>query len=150
MTGAQLITEERREQLQRHKRTVEYDVKTNTTRDLDLAAMRLIMLVVNESFDIPSWPEHWNKDICDKMDAKTDFEKIQIAGAFLAASLDRRMAMGCLPGKAYDEFTQAARPLMEFMANYGHPHTTAIVGNSSAELLQGIAATGNVPDYIKD
>lgn len=150
MTGAQLITDERREQILLHKKTVKHDVAANTKNELELAAMRLIMQVASKSVHLPSWPEHWDKSFCDKMDAKTDFEKIQIAGALLAASLDRRMAMGCGPGKSYDEFTQASRPLMEYLAVHHHPHVTALVNASGAALQEGIKTTGKIMDYLKD
>lgn len=150
MTGAQLITDERREQIVRHKRTVANDVATNSNKDLELAAQRLIMQVASDSRVIPSWPEHWDKAICDKMDAKPDFEKVQIAGAFMAASLDRRMATGEVPGKAYDEFTQACRPMLEYLATNHHPHVTAIVTSTDAELLEGLKSTGKIMDYIQD
>lgn len=150
MTGAQLITDERREQILLHKRTVKKDVLFNVKNELELAAIRLTMQVASKNVNVPSWPEHWDKAMCDKMDAKTDFEKIQIAGAFLAASLDMRMANGCGPGKAYDEFTQASRPLMEYLSVNHHPHVTAIVTNTNAELLEGLQSTGKITDYIKD
>lgn len=150
MTGAQLIADERREQIYLHKRTVKKDVLFNTKNELELAAIRLTMQVASKSVHVPSWPEHWDAAICDKMDAKTDFEKIQIAGAFLAASLDMRMANGCAPGKAYDEFTQAVRPLIEYLAQNHHPHHTAIVTNTGAELLEGQKSTGKIMDYIQD
>lgn len=149
MTGAQLITDERREQILRHKRTVKYDVEANQANELLLAAARLIYSVARISI-LPKWPDHWDPKICAKMDEKTDFEKIVIAGAFLAADLDRRMAMGCAPGKPYDEFTQAARPLMEYLATHHHPHCTAIVENNCAQLLEGVKGTGIITDYLKD
>jgi|SRR3972149_891173 len=150
MTGAQLIADERREQIYRHKRTIANDVATNTSNELETAAQRLLTQVLGKSGHYPAWPEHWDAAICDKMDAKTDFEKIQIAGAFLAAALDRRMATGCGPGKAYDEFTQAVRPLIEYLAQNHHPHHTAIVTNTGAELLEGQKSTGKIMDYIQD
>jgi hypothetical protein len=150
MTGAQLITEERREQIQRHKRTVANDVATNTDNELETATLRLITQVLGKSGHYPAWPDHWDQAICDKMDEKTDFEKIQIAGAFLAAALDRRMATGCGPGKAYDEFTQACRPLMQYLAENHHPHVTAIVDGTGGQLLEGLKSTGKIMDYIKD
>lgn len=148
MTGAQLITDERREQIYRHKRTIAYDVGANPSNELELAAQRLIMQVGTKSIVLPGWPEHWDKAICDKMDKKTEFEKIQIAGAFLAAALDRRMATGCGPGKAYDEFTQACRPLMEYLATNHHPDVTAIVTSTNGQLLEGKKGTGEIKDYI--
>lgn len=150
MTGAQLITEERREQIQRHNRTVVNDVNTNTNNELARAALRLTMIVAGITAGVPEWPAHWDQKICAKMDAKEDFEKMIIAGAFIAADLDRRQAKGCRPEKTYDEFTQACRPLMQYMAENHHPHHKAVVTNTDAELLEGVKTTGRVMDYIKD
>jgi hypothetical protein len=150
MTGALLIADERREQIYRHKRTVANDVATNRQNELETAAQRLLTQVLGKSGHYPAWPDHWDEAICDKMDGKTDFEKIQIAGAFLAAALDRRMATGCGPGKAYDEFTQASRQLIEHLAQNHHPHVTAIVTCTNAHLLEGIKGTGEIREYIKD
>jgi hypothetical protein len=147
MTGALLIADERREQIYRHKRTVANDVLTNTDNELEKAALRLISQVLGKHYSL--WPKHWDEDICDKMDQKTDFEKIQIAGAFLAAALDQRMANGCQPGKAYDEFTQAARPLIEYLANRHDPHATVLVNTAGAVLQTEIQSTGQILDYIK-
>jgi hypothetical protein len=153
MTGAQLIADERREQIMLHKRTVKKDVLYNVKNELTKGATRLLFQVQGVSLDddlLPAWPDHWDNKICEKMDAKTDFEKVQIAGALLAADLDRRMATGCGPGKAYDELTQAARPLMEYLANHYHPHTIAIVTNTNAQVYESQENTGDIMDYVKD
>lgn len=153
MTGVQLIAHERREQIIKHKRTVANDVATNKAGALVAAAARLTMMVwgyKNNDDLLPSWPKHWDKVICAKMDAKTDFEKMIIAGAFIAADLDRRQAAGCGPGKEYDEFTEAVRPVMEYLAVHHHPHTTAIVTSTNGQLMEGLKGTGEIMDYIQD
>jgi broad specificity phosphatase PhoE len=150
MTGVQLIAAERREQIMKHRRTVLNDHKTNTNNELGLAAMRLIMQVSSKNVNLPSWPEHWDKKICAKMDAKTDFEKMVIAGALIAADVDRRQCGGCGPGKDYDEFLEAVRPAMEYLAVHHHPHTTAIVTSTNGQLMEGVKGTGEIMDYIQD
>jgi len=50
----------------------------------------------------------------------------------------------------YKEFEKAAKPLIEFLANY-HPHVKAIVDCNSAELVEGLAMvnydmTDSAPD----
>lgn len=150
MTGVQLIATERREQIMKHKRTVLNDLKTNTNNELLLAASRLLTQVLGNSGHYPAWPSHWDDAICDKMDAKTDFEKVQIAGAFMAADLDRRQAGGCGLGKDYDEFLEAARPMMEFLAVHQHPHTLAIITGTNGQLMEGLKGTGEIMDYIQD
>lgn len=40
------------------------------------------------------------------------------------------------------EFKQAATPLMKWMNENLHPHTTALVNGSAAEVLKGLAVVG--------
>lgn len=46
-------------------------------------------------------------------------------------------------------FEEAARPLMKWMAESLHPHHTAIIDQSSAELLSGLQRV-TTPEYIRD
>lgn len=51
-----------------------------------------------------------------------------------------------MPDKTFEEIV---RPLMEWLANHHHPHTTIILTSTHAELVEGlIGFTTN--DYIKD
>jgi len=149
MTGLDLIARERDEQINKHGRTVIRDVAENSKGELLMAAIKLTGKVEG----IP-WPANWDKEICDKMDAKTPDEKLVIAGAFLSAELDRRIKLdGAIFGKSKlvgDEFTAAARPLMKFLAETLHPHHTAIVTGTDAELLEGKRSTGKIMDYVRD
>lgn len=46
-------------------------------------------------------------------------------------------------------FTEAAEPLMKWLAENMHPHAKAIVDSGSAELVEGVV--GHVTDkFIKD
>lgn len=49
-----------------------------------------------------------------------------------------------------EEFEAAARPLMKYLAENHHPHHTAIVNSSHAELLEGVRSTAQITEYIKD
>ena len=50
------------------------------------------------------------------------------------------------------DFEEVARQLMKHMGNGGkyHPHHTAIVTNTNAELVEAKLGTGHVADYIPD
>lgn len=48
-----------------------------------------------------------------------------------------------------EQFKEAARPLIKWMAENLHPHHTAIVTNIGAELNEGQCSTGPMLDYIK-
>jgi predicted NodU family carbamoyl transferase len=85
-TGIELIEEERNEQIKKHGRTPERDVRENHNHQLRNAAMRLI--------DVPKiryhqCPQDWNKTIWNKICDKSYSERLIIAGALIAAELDR-------------------------------------------------------------
>ena len=47
-------------------------------------------------------------------------------------------------------FERAARPLMAWLNENCHPHVSVQVDCTSAELSEGICATGPILDYVKD
>jgi hypothetical protein len=47
------------------------------------------------------------------------------------------------------EFEEAARPLIEWLNNNCHPHTTVIVDNIVAQLFEGICVF-RTEEYLKD
>lgn len=47
-------------------------------------------------------------------------------------------------------FKEVALPLMKWLNENVHPHHTAIVTPTCAELLEGQCSTGEVYDYVKD
>lgn len=49
-----------------------------------------------------------------------------------------------------DAFLEASKPLIKYLNEYHHPHTTVIVTSIGAECLEGIAHTGKILDFIKD
>lgn len=48
-----------------------------------------------------------------------------------------------------ESFENAARPLIKWLNENSHPHTSAIVTQTGAELLEGIMTTGDIMDYVK-
>ena len=48
-----------------------------------------------------------------------------------------------------NEFAEAAKPLIKFIADNFHPHVTVIVDCSSAEMLEGICSF-RTEEFIKD
>lgn len=94
-TGIELITNEREEQLFKHKYTVQGDIQNNNEYQLLDAANALMMPVpegfeedylVNVHGDYP--PIGWNKDIWVKMLKKPLKERLVIAGALISAQID--------------------------------------------------------------
>ncbi len=48
------------------------------------------------------------------------------------------------------EFENVVRPLIEWLNENCHPHVSVYVDCTSAELSEGICATGKILDYVKD
>ncbi len=91
ITVIELIAQERQEQIEKHGRTILKDVAYNSNRvapfnmlPLRIAAGKLLGVLGG----VPYSPD-WNKEICEKMDAKDELQKLIIAGAFIAAEIDR-------------------------------------------------------------
>lgn len=95
MNGIELINQERVEQLTKHGRTVEKDKELNEEFQLADAAA-VLTLPVPDSLTgafLQSYGEHppvgWNKEIWKKMLEKPYKERLVIAGALIAAEIDR-------------------------------------------------------------
>lgn len=48
-----------------------------------------------------------------------------------------------------ESFKEAALPLIKWLAENVHPHHTAVVTATNAELLEAKATTGQILDYVK-
>jgi len=79
MTGVELIAQERKEQIEKHK----WDDKNNIAVRLELAATFALTL------DYSYYPEGWGMWWYEKMKTKSVEERIKIAGALCAAALDK-------------------------------------------------------------
>lgn len=82
-TGIDLIIIERREQVQKHERTLDYDIMYNPDGALIMAAQYCT------SLDPELYPGTWDKSFRNKISKKPLRERLVIAGALLAAELDR-------------------------------------------------------------
>lgn len=94
-TGAELIAQERAEQIQKHGFTPERD-RAYTDQELLQAAVSLLLLdetlfLYNGGSEDAAdcWPENWNFDLFCKIESKDRIEQLQIAGALIAAEIDR-------------------------------------------------------------
>jgi len=90
-SGIELIAEERREQLEKHGRTIDYDLKNNQFGQLSLAAEYLI---TEDPHCELQQPHGWSETLWKKMKSKTELERLIIAGALIAAEIDRLQASG--------------------------------------------------------
>lgn len=85
-TGIELITEERQEQITKHGRTIQEDAECNTNNQLPFAAIQLVEGGLTTRLQTPS---EWDDDIWQKMVDKPYKERLIIAGALIAAEIDR-------------------------------------------------------------
>lgn len=85
-TGIELIAQERQEQIEKHGYTVSDDVSVNEQGQLPLAA---IMLIEGGLKNRECLPYDWSENQWKKMFDKPYKERLIIAGALIAAELDR-------------------------------------------------------------
>jgi hypothetical protein len=83
-TGVDLIAKEREEQLGKHGRTLTYDSTVNADGQLLTGAIRLLQSDYDET---P--PTGWDKAIWNKMQGKDGIGRLTVAGALIAAEIDR-------------------------------------------------------------
>jgi hypothetical protein len=84
-TGIALIAQERSEQIEKHGRTHTHDIVENNMHELSCAASALCLI----SPQLTDMPEKWDANWCLKMIQKPYKERLIIAGALIAAELDR-------------------------------------------------------------
>lgn len=88
-TGIELIADERKEQIEKHGRTVKSDAFHNDGKQLTWGAVQLFSREFGYATDPDDKPEGWDRKIWEKMQSKDYRERLIIAGALLAAELDR-------------------------------------------------------------
>lgn len=91
-----MIAKERQEQIEKHGYTVQSDVEWNTENQLIDAAVKLA-----GGDPDPDCPKRWETyDVWYRIIAKDKIAKLAIAGAFIAAEIDRLNAIENDKGKA--------------------------------------------------
>lgn len=91
-SGVLQIADERREQLEKHGRTIELDFKNNRNFELTYAAQLLIKwpgIMPKGIFEKLAPPKGWDEKVFLHMMQKTYKDRLVIAGALLAAEIDR-------------------------------------------------------------
>jgi hypothetical protein len=102
-TGIELIAAERQEQIEKHGRTIEMDVLTNSKGQLSLAAGILSQKNIPSNFGLI--PTGWDYETWDKIIKKEYNQRLVIAGALIAAEIDRLKAMQSEINFAYLDLT---------------------------------------------
>lgn len=98
-TAIEMIAKERQEQIEKHGRTLDHDVKNNNAYQLAKAAQHLLIdftgLSQNAAYELKldvigqDSPEGWDRMLFQKMMDKPYLERLIIAGALIAAEIDR-------------------------------------------------------------
>lgn len=88
-TGIELIAEERAEQVDKHGRTLGKDIAHNGQYQLALAASWLAVPDIFEDDAFEHCPPGWDKNLWNKMLSKGYHDRLIIAGALIAAEIDR-------------------------------------------------------------
>lgn len=83
LTGAELIAQERKEQIEKHGVTINQDIDYNNNEELRKGAVALLL------DDGMMMPAIWDVKIVSKMCNKSYKERLIIAGALIAAEIDR-------------------------------------------------------------
>jgi len=101
MTGIELIAIERQEQIEKHGRTIESDMQTNKAHQLtEAAAVLCTEMARSPKKRFAMFPDDWDSEICLKMCKKSRKKRLIIAGALIAAELDKIFEM---EQKAYND-----------------------------------------------
>lgn len=88
-TGVDFIAQERQEQIEKHNKSLKDDLYFNSGFQLAVAAEMLLASEHEEGIDSESYPENWNHEVCMHMLSKPYKQKLIIAGALIAAEIDR-------------------------------------------------------------
>lgn len=81
--GAEEIALERSEQIKKHGKTVESDAAHNEAEQLRSAAIRLLAGLNRAA------PHKWDRNVWKRMSSKPYRDRLIIAGALIAAEIDR-------------------------------------------------------------
>lgn len=93
-TGIELISHERWEQIYKHGRLIEDDVDINEGGELAIAAVATI------TGEDGKFPAGWDLVAIQKICDKPYYQRLIIAGAFIAAEIDRLNASGSDTGNS--------------------------------------------------
>lgn len=91
-SGIELIATERREQIEKHGYSIESDTEFYSNYQLIQAALFCIDLVIPEGYGLKlykGWPQGWSEESLKKIIDKDSVGKLKVAGAFIAAEIDR-------------------------------------------------------------
>jgi hypothetical protein len=89
LSGVELISQERQEHIVKHNRDVNFDQEVNSKGQLVYASVLLLNDGHDGAMGDEGYPLNWNEDVWLKMSSKPYKERLVIAGALIAAEIDR-------------------------------------------------------------
>lgn len=94
-TSIELITQERREMIEKHGRSIESDVRRNANFQLSEGAgiLTIVDMKKLKAAPLQTLPEGWNLLQWERMLRKPYPERLIIAAALIAAEIDRLMEL---------------------------------------------------------
>lgn len=108
-TGAELISEERKEQIEKHG----WDIKNDEDYSNNELLKAALFAINPDQFE---WPFNWTPEFRNKILLKTNtVERLKVAGAFIAAEIDR---LKCQQ-KKYGSFKSVSEKCPECLENTG-------------------------------
>lgn len=84
LTGIELITQERKDQIEKHKFSLLHDQNEYKDHGDTLGGAMLYLLTGEDKYYPSNWEQYWK----DRFSEKTDIEKLAIVGALAAAKID--------------------------------------------------------------
>ena len=95
-TGIELIVAERNEQIEKHGHTIAKDIARHSqlVPPFNMLPLRLVAGKLLGIIGGVPYPKDWGKDLTERLESKTAKERLVIAGALIAAEIDRLNAIG--------------------------------------------------------
>lgn len=86
-TGLEMVVRERIEMIEKHGKTVDFDIRYNSNGELKQGAIACL----SKQADFPT---HWNQANCRHIrDNKIEIDRLAVAAAFCVAEIDRILNM---------------------------------------------------------
>ena len=98
MSGIELITKEREEQLKKHGCSLEHDINEHIDGELAITAGHLSTYHTSARLELSDFVPSWGEEILDHI-GNDDIHRLKVAGALIAAEIDRILAQKALKGE---------------------------------------------------
>ena len=97
MTGIELITKERKEQIEKHGWGLDHDIQEHYNGELAIVGGYLATFKTSATMELSDCVPSWGEEILDYI-GDDDIHRLKVAGALVAAEIDRILAQKALGG----------------------------------------------------